>query len=303
MRQASALPVAVRPVTSSELQRILILGASGMMGNTILRVLSASDGFEAWGTVRSREAADRLPHDLAPRIIETVSCDDFGSITAAIDAVNPHLVINCIGIVKQLAVAKDPLVTLPINALLPHQLARLLEPRGIRLIQLSSDCVFDGKGSMYTEADFASADDLYGRSKFLGEVDYPNAITLRTSTIGHELGSHHGLLEWFLSQAGSVRGFRRAIYTGISTPEFARLIRDFVLPHPNLRGLFHVSGDPINKYDLLVLIREIYGKSIEITPEDSVAIDRSLDSSRFRDMTGYRPPSWRDQILDMHAFG
>jgi dTDP-4-dehydrorhamnose reductase len=290
-------------MTVSRPRRVLVLGGSGMMGNTILRVLSASEGFDVWGTVRSPTAADRLPAELRHKIVEGVSCDALESIGAAVDAVNPDVVINCIGIVKQLAAANDPLVALPINALLPHQLARLLEPRGIRLIQLSSDCVFDGKDSMYKEDDFASADDLYGRSKFLGEVDYPNAITLRTSTIGHELGSHHGLLEWFLSQSGSVRGFRRAIYTGVSTPEFARLIRDCVIPRPDMRGLFHVSGDPINKYELLVLIREIYGKSIEITPEDSVAIDRSLDSSRFRDMTGYRPPSWRDQILDMHAFG
>lgn len=283
--------------------RVLILGASGMMGNTILRVMSGSDGIDAWGTVRSQAARARLPGHLWHRIVENASCEDLHGIAAAIDAVNPDVVINCIGIVKQLTAATDPLVALPINALLPHQLARLLEPRGIRLVQLSSDCVFDGKGSMYTEADFPSADDLYGRSKFLGEVDYPNAVTLRTSTIGHELGSHHGLLEWFLSQSGSVRGFRRAIYTGVSTPEFARLIRDFVLPRSEMRGLWHVSGDPINKFDLLVLIREIYGKSIEINPEDSLAIDRSLDSSRFRDMTGYRPPSWRDQISEMHAFG
>ncbi len=156
---------------------------------------------------------------------------------------------------------------------------------------------------MYTETDFASADDLYGRSKFLGEIHYTNAITLRTSTIGHELGSHHGLLEWFLSQRGSVRGFRSAIYSGLTTPEFARVIRDFVIPRPDMHGLFQVSGAPINKFDLLVLIREIYGKSIDITPDDSIAIDRSLDSSLFRDKTGYRPPPWNDQILDMHAFG
>lgn len=293
----------VRSMTTSQPRRVLVLGASGMIGHTILRVMSTVDGFDAWGTVRSRTAAARLPPELADRIIETVSCEDLDGIAAAVDALNPHVVINCIGIVKQLASASDPLVALPINALLPHQLARLLEPRGVRLIQLSSDCVFDGKGSMYTEEDFPSADDLYGRSKFLGEVDYPNAVTLRTSTIGHELSSHHGLLEWFLSQSGSVRGFRRAIYTGLSTPELARLIRDCVIPRPDMRGLFHVSGDPINKYDLLELIREIYGRSNEIIPDDSVAIDRSLDSSRFRDMTGYRPPSWRDQILDMRAFG
>jgi dTDP-4-dehydrorhamnose reductase len=283
-------------------RRVLILGASGMMGNTIFRVLAESPGFDVWGTVRSTDASSRLPVGLRDRLIADANADDLSTVTKAIDVTTPEVVINCIGIVKQLAAANDPLVSLPINSILPHRLTRLLEPRSARLIQLSSDCVFDGKGSMYRETDFASADDLYGRSKFLGEVDYPNAITLRTSTIGHELGSHHGLLEWFLAQSGSVRGFRRAIYSGLSTVEFARVIRDYVIPHPEMHGLFHVSGDPINKFDLLALIRETYQKQIAIEPDDTVAIDRSLDSSRFRDMTGYRPPSWPDQIREMRRF-
>ena len=130
-----------------------------------------------------------------------------------------------------------------------------------------------------------------------------NAITLRTSTIGHELGNHHGLLEWFLAQSGSVRGFRKAIYSGLSTREFARVIRDYVIPRPKLRGLFHVSGDVITKYDLLLLIRDIYGKQIAVDADDAVAIDRSLDSSRFRGITGYAPPPWVGQIREMHDFG
>ena len=284
-------------------RRILVLGASGMMGNTIFRVLAGSAGFDTRGTVRSASAARKLPAELAERVVGGVDANSLASIANALAVVRPEIVINCIGIVKQLPEGSDPLVTIPINALLPHQLAEQCAAAGARLVQLSSDCVFDGKGSMYREGDFASADDLYGRSKLLGEVDYPNAITLRTSTIGHELGSHHGLLEWFLAQSGAVRGFRRAIYTGLSTLEFARVIRDHVVPRPEMHGLFHVSGDSINKYDLLGLIRETYEKRIAIEPDDAVAIDRSLDSSRFRDMTGYRPPSWPDQIREMRRFG
>jgi dTDP-4-dehydrorhamnose reductase len=156
---------------------------------------------------------------------------------------------------------------------------------------------------MYREDDFASANDLYGRSKFLGEVDYPNAISLRTSIIGHELGTHYGLLEWFLAQTGSVRGFRRAIYSGLTAPELTKVIRDYVIPQPELHGLYQVSSDVINKYELLKLIREIYQKDIAIEPDDTVKIDRSLDSARFRAITSYTPPPWIDQIREMQQFG
>jgi dTDP-4-dehydrorhamnose reductase len=274
-----------------------------MMGSTIFRVLAASPGIEVHGTVRSNEAAKRLPTTLADLIVGEVEAASAASIDRTLASLRPDVVINGVGIVKQLPGGSDPLIAIPVNALLPHRLAQQCQAVGARLIHLSSDCVFDGSGSMYREADFASANDLYGRTKYLGEVDYPNAITLRTSTIGRELGSHHGLLEWFLSQQVSVRGYRRALYSGLTTPELARVIRDCVIPHPEMHGLFHVSGDVINKYELLRLIRDAYGKQIEIEPYDGVAIDRSLDSSRFRDITGYRPPPWPTQIAEMYRFG
>lgn len=290
-------------MTVSTRRRVLVLGASGMMGSTILRVFAGSENVEVSGTVRSDRALARLPWSLQTQVAGGVDASDWDAIGAVLERVQPAVVINCIGIVKQLALANDPLVALPVNSMFPHQLARLLVERGVRLVQLSSDCVFDGKGSRYREADFASADDLYGRSKFLGEVDYPNAITLRTSTIGHELGTHHGLLEWFLAQSGQVRGYRRAIYSGLTTVELARVIRDYVLPRPELTGLYHVSGDVIDKHSLLLLIRDVYGKDIAIDPDDSVVLDRSLDSSRFRDITGYAPPPWIEQIREMREFG
>lgn len=283
--------------------RILVLGATGMMGNTIFRAFAGDDAFETTGTVRSIEGAARLPNRLRDRLVAGVDATRLETIEGVLADYSPDVVVNAIGIVKQLPVASDPLVTIPLNAVFPHQLARACEAVGARLIHLSTDCVFDGRGTMYRESDFASADDLYGRSKYLGEVDRPNTITLRTSTIGHELGSHHGLLEWFLAQSGRVRGFRKAIYSGLSTREFARVIRDHVIPRPELRGLFQVSGDVIDKYSLLLLIREAYGKEIAIDPDDAVAVDRSLDSSRFRGITGYVPPPWVDQIREMREFG
>jgi dTDP-4-dehydrorhamnose reductase len=216
--------------------------------------------------------------------------------------VKPHVVINCIGLIKQLAEADDPLSAIPINALLPHRLARLCDVAGARLVHMSTDCVFAGTKGMYTEADMSDAKDLYGRSKYLGEVDYPHAITLRTSIIGHELSGAHSLVGWFLAQQGSVRGFRRAIFSGLPTVELARVIRDHVIPHPELRGLYHVSAEPINKFDLLTLVARAYGKTIDITPDDKLAIDRSLDSSRFRQATGYQPEPWPELVRRMREF-
>ncbi len=289
-------------MTSSD-RRVLVLGASGMMGNTIFRLFCQSPGFAVAGTVRSAEALQKLPRPLHDRLLAGIDIEQTGAVERLLDAARPEIVINCIGLVKQLPQASDPLRILPLNALLPHRLARACQLVEARLVHLSTDCVFDGKGSLYRESDFASADDLYGRSKLLGEVDYPNAITVRISTIGHELGSHHGLLEWFLAQDAPIRGFTRAIFSGLSTLELAKTIRDFVVPNPRLHGLYHVSGEPIAKFELLQLVAEIYQKRLAIAPDDSFIIDRSLDSSLFRDMTGYRPPSWPSTIRDMRQFG
>jgi dTDP-4-dehydrorhamnose reductase len=216
--------------------------------------------------------------------------------------VRPQVVINGVGIVKQLAEADDALLTLPINALLPHRLARLCDVAGARLVHISTDCVFSGTKGNYVESDPPDAQDLYGRSKLLGEVNYPNAVTLRTSIIGHELAVGHGLVGWFLAQQKSVKGYRRAVFSGLPTCELARVIRDFVLPRPELRGVYHLSAAPINKFDLLTLVGRTYGKDIEIVADDAVRIDRSLDSSRFRANTGYMPDDWSKLVSRMHAF-
>ena len=184
--------------------------------------------------------------------------------------------------------------------MLPHQLAALCEQHCARLVHISTDCVFDGKKGNYIETDISDAIDLYGKSKFIGELsDKPHAITLRTSIIGHELNSSNGLIEWFLSQTGTVNGFKRAIFSGLPTVELARVIAEYVIPQPNLYGLYHVSAELISKFDLLSLVAKIYGKEIEILPETDVIIDRSLDSSRFRTATGYRAPAWPELIKMM----
>jgi len=207
-----------------------------------------------------------------------------------------------VGLVKQLAEADDPLTAIPINSLLPHRLARLSQVCSARFIHISTDCVFSGSKGMYVESDVPDALDLYGRSKLLGEVDYPNSVTLRTSIIGHELAGARSLVGWFLAQTGTIKGFNRAFFSGLPTVELARVIRDFVIPNSNIRGLYHVAAGRINKYDLLKLIASVYEKSIDIAPDDKLVIDRSLNGERFREATGYVAPEWQALIKTMHTF-
>jgi dTDP-4-dehydrorhamnose reductase len=282
---------------------ILVLGASGMLGNALLRFFSESEGFTTVGTVRSARAAAMLPEALRKNVIAGIDVQDVDSVTRLLTNVRPDLVVNCVGVVKQLAEADDPLVTIPINSILPHRLVRLCALAGARLVHLSTDCVFSGKKGMYSESDQPDCYDLYGRSKLLGEVDYPNAITLRTSIIGHELGGTQGLLNWFLSQQRQVNGYTKAIFSGLPTVEIARIVRDYVLPNPHLRGVYQVSAAPIAKFDLLRLVAEVYRKAIEIVPDEHLVIDRSLNSERFRLATGYAPPTWRELVATMHRFG
>jgi len=228
--------------------------------------------------------------------------EDHDSLVRVLGDVRPDVVINCAGLTKHKPGAEDPLISLPINTLMPHKLSRLCALMGARFIHISTDCVFSGKRGLYTEDDPADAEDVYGKSKLLGEVTYPNSITLRTSTIGRELNSTYGLLDWFLAQKESCRGYTKAIFSGLPTVLFARIVRDVVIPNKELSGLFHVSAEPIAKYDLLQLIAGVYGKAIDIIPDDTLCIDRSLDSSRFHAATGYISPGWDEIINVMHSF-
>lgn len=281
--------------------KILVLGASGMLGNAMLRVMSGQEAWSVFGTVRG---ADPALHAAAPRavLIPGVHADQPDSLLAAFAQARPDVVINCVGLVKQLTNAEDPLVAVPINTLLPHRLARMCEVAGARLVHVSTDCVFSGKQGSYKESDLADAQDVYGRSKLLGEVDYPHAVTLRTSIIGHELRSAHGLIDWFLSQQARVKGYTEAVFSGLPTCELARVVRDFVIPHASLRGVYHVAAEPISKHDLLQIVNREYGKNLQIEPDDQVKINRSLDASRFREATGYVAPAWPDLIAQMREF-
>lgn len=281
--------------------KVLVLGATGMLGSTVFRVFSADPSHEVWGTVRAVAVLPRFPEKDRPHLLTGVDALDHDSLVSVFDRVRPEVVINGVGLIKQLADADDPLVALPVNALLPHRLARLCGLVGARLIHVSTDCVFSGRKGMYVEGDPSDAEDLYGKSKYIGELhDLDHAITLRTSIIGHEQNSAHALVDWFLSQQGRVRGFTRAVFSGLPTVELARVMKDVVLPRPDLKGLYHVAATPIDKYRLLNLVAAQYRKSTEIVPDASVVIDRSLDGGRFAAATGYQAPDWVELVRRMH---
>lgn len=282
--------------------RVLVLGASGMLGNAVLRVMHEKRDFEVFGTVRSSSVSHFFSKEITKTMIAGCDVSDHDALVKLFAQIRPNVVINCIGLIKQLADVDDPLITLPINAMLPHRLANLCDLAGARLIHMSTDCVFSGEKGGYKESDTSDATDLYGKSKYLGEVDYPHAITVRTSIIGHELQSAHGLVGWFLSQEGHCRGYRKAIFSGLPTVVLAQIIRDIVMVNFDLSGVYHVAAKPISKYDLLKLVAEVYGKSIEITPDDRLVIDRSLSAERFYQATGYVAPEWIDLIKTMHFY-
>ncbi len=282
--------------------KVLILGVTGMLGNAMFRVLSERADLAVYGTARSNSACQHFSDNLSGRIIVGTDVENSDSLVRAFAAVRPDVVVNCVGLVKQLADANDPLQAVPINTLLPHRLAALCQATGARLVHISTDCVFSGAKGNYLETDYADAYDLYGRSKLLGEVDYPHAITLRTSIIGHELSGNRSLVNWFLAQQGAVKGFTRAIFSGLPTVELATVVRDVVLPLKELHGLYHVSAKPINKFDLLQMLAQAYRKNIEINPSEELVIDRSLNSDRFKGVTGYTPPDWPTLIQRMYEF-
>jgi dTDP-4-dehydrorhamnose reductase len=281
--------------------RVLVLGVTGMLGNAVYKVFGSSDEYEVWGTLRNAKDKQYFPDATHERLVSGIDVLDHDMLVKVLSKVRPQLVINCIGLIKQLADSKDPLSALPINAMLPHRLANLCGLLGARLIHLSTDCVFSGRKGAYVEDDVSDAEDLYGKSKYIGEIhDNPQVITLRTSIIGHELTTNFALIDWFLSQKGAVKGFSKAIFSGLPTAELARVMRDFVAKNIGLSGLYHVAAQPISKLELLKLVAQQYGKRIEIIPDDSLQIDRSLNGARFSQSSGYVAPDWSRLVSIMH---
>jgi len=282
--------------------KVLVLGVTGMLGSTVFKELSKDKALDVWGTLRSKGGLRYFSNESHANLLCNVDVLENDSLVGLMAKIRPEVIINCVGLIKQLADASDPLSILPINAMLPHRLSKLCALSNSRLIHISTDCVFNGKKGGYLEEDTSDAEDLYGKSKYIGEVvNQSHVVTLRTSIIGHELNSKSSLVDWFLSQEVSVKGYKNAIFSGLTTVELAGVIKNYVLPKSNLSGLYHVSVDAIDKYSLLNLIAKVYGKKIEISIDEEVYINRSLNSTKFQKSTGYRMPSWNNLIEKMYA--
>lgn len=281
-------------------ERLLILGANGMLGGSLFRYFSSKSDLEVVGSVRSEAAAEVLLQQGFENIRVGTDVCDTQLLSSLIQEVNPTIVLNCIGVIKQLDKAKVPVPSIEINSLLPHRLAELCGDVGARMVHFSTDCIFSGRKGMYKEGDTPDATDLYGRSKLLGEVDYGDHLTLRTSIIGHELNSSVSLVDWFLSQTGKVRGFSKAIFSGLPTIYVAEFLYDHVINSRKLKGLYHLSVEPIDKNSLLNLIKAEYGLKTEIDEYVGFEIDRSLDSSMLRREIGFEPAKWPELIEKMH---
>ena len=282
--------------------KVLVLGVSGMLGSAIFRCLSVDTSMDVFGSVRDRTSVEKLfTKEIRHKLIGNIDIICEMDMLGLFAQVRPDVVINCIGIVKQLPSSKDHLQSIEINSRLPHRLARYCNAFDARLVHFSTDCVFSGQTGFYTEADNPDAYDLYGQTKSLGEINGPNNITLRTSIIGHELNSAKSLVDWFLGQSGTVRGYVNAVFSGLPTIEVARVLREHVIPDPMLSGTYHLSVDPINKFDLLQLVADTYRKKIVIEPDTSLNINRALNSEKFRRATNFKPQKWSDLIEQMHA--
>ena len=280
--------------------RVLVLGGSGMLGHQLCRVMSAR--METWAAFRE-DPAKYEQYGFIPqeRALRGIHAEELASVRRAIETVEPDVVVNCIGIVKQRDEAKQAIPSIQVNALFPHQLAELCLERDARLVQISTDCVFSGLRGAYTEVDIPDPVDLYGRTKLLGELNRPNCLTLRTSIIGWQLNTFSSLLSWFSQQRGQrIKGYQKAIYSGFSTRVLAGLISDLIETRPDLTGLYQVASEPISKYDLLVALREKLGwDDIQIEPDDNFYCDRSLIGTRFSVATGWQAPGWDEMLTGL----
>ena len=289
--------------SSNKRQKILILGANGMLGSAMFYKLSEDTNLDVFGTIRNANLKFFFKKSMCTRLVINADAQNFKSIEKIIQKMHPDIIINCIGIIMQKNDVENLLKTIPINSLFPHQLHLIANKIGARLILISTDCVFDGKKGGYSEEDVETCKDLYGRSKLLGEIhDSSNVVTIRTSIIGHEFGQGNSLINWFLSRNDEINGYTKAIFSGFPTNALAEIIRDNFILKPNMHGLFHVSSKPISKYDLLKLVAKTYGKEININKSEELIVDRSLSHNKLKNITGFSPDNWKTLIQSMKSF-
>jgi len=278
--------------------KILIMGGLGMLGHKLW--LELSKYHDVWVTLRG--GTKDIPNYSKfnkQQVYTGIEVTNYDAVLDCLIDCKPDYVVNCIGLIKQKALAKDPFSAISINALFPHKLARACNLSGAKLIHISTDCVFSGKKGFYCETDLSDAEDLYGKSKFLGEVTSYNAITIRTSIIGRELKGGYGLIEWFLSKTGKINGYDKVMYNGITTGEMARVLLNVIFQNKNLSGLYQVSSNPISKYNLLCKVKEIMNLDVIIERDCKLVSDRTLNSKNFYTRTRYSVSEWDDMLLDL----
>ena len=263
-------------------------------------VRELSDVHEVVGTVRepSENNVPLLNFLDRDQIRFAISAEDGSRIADLLITENPDVVLNCIGVVKQLQDSKDLESSESANSKLPHLLSEICQKINARLIHFSTDCVFSGRTGNYKETEMPDPVDVYGRTKFLGELNNDRDLTLRTSFVGRELVHFSNLFEWARRQQNKeISGFRQAIYSGLTTKSLSRIVGSLISDHPSLTGLFHIASEPISKYDLLCILNSKLKLNLSITPDDAFISDRSLDGTRFLLTTGLEVPSW-EQMLD-----
>ena len=284
--------------------RILVLGSSGLIGNTITKYFFNNSNYETFGFLRNSKKISNFKNEYHNNFIYEEDIMDFKKFEKTLERYKPNLIINCIGITNKFTKTNFKFIEelIYINALFPHKLHQICSNIDARLIHLSTDCVFSGKKGFYNENDIPDPLDIYGRSKLIGELNYRNSLTIRKSAIGHELFTSNGLLEWFLNKKDTIEGYKNVIFSGLTVLELARIIDEHIIPNKRLSGIIHLAGNPISKYELLYLISKEYQKKINIIPNESLKIDRSLNSKLFNDITGYKIKDWKELISSMRKF-
>ena len=284
--------------------KLLILGSNGLLGNTLTKYFFEKNNYETFGFLRDSSKLKFFKKNYISRLIIIQDILDIIDLRRKIKELMPDVVINCIGQTNKISGQNFNNIEryINLNSLFPFRLMEICVEVKSRLIHFSSDCVFSGEKGFYSEKDNPDPKDIYGKSKLLGELENENIITIRKSVIGHELDSKNGLLEWFLNQEESVEGYKEAIFSGLTVLELARIIDMYILPNKNIKGIIHLSAEPISKYDLLGLIANQYNKLIKIEPNKEIKIDRSLNSEYFKNLTGYKSDPWPILIKSMEEF-
>ena len=282
------------------MKKILILGSTGMMGSTISRLIKNDKRFKILCTYKDYHKIKLIK--LQKNQKKKLNVFDFNELKRIIFRFKPDFIINCVGLIKQLSNKKNINKIKFLNTNLPKKLSIIAKNKNFKIIHLSTDCVFSGKKGNYKESDKCDAIDLYGISKFKGEVDSKFVLNIRTSIIGHELTSSNSLLNWFLNQK-EINGFKKAFFSGLTTLELSKIIiNEIIEKNKIINGLFHISGPRISKLNLLKIVKRIYKKKTIINIDNSFKIDRSLNSNKFTKLINIKKKSWPNMIKEQWVF-